>query len=353
MNRLRLVLPVVAAVTLVAGSTTALAAPSAAPGAASVTTITKDRYAGANRYATAVDISHQNFTPTGGQDWVVVASGQSFPDALGAGPMAGLFFAPLLLVPTSGTLPSSVVSELKYLKPSNIMVVGGPAAVSNGMVSQLAKYAPVNHTYTIDGANRYDTAAQATDGFTDDTTGAPMTGVSVFLASGATFPDALGGGAAAVIEGGVLLLTTPSKLPAESITALKRLKPSKVVVLGGAGAISNTVLSQVKSTVGSAVPVTRLGGANRFETAAKVSAATVKSTTEVLLANGMDYPDALAGAPVAQYFGNGNGRPLLLTLKDCVPKATLAEIARLGATKVTALGGTAAVSDAALSLKPC
>ena len=146
------------------------------------------------------------------------------------------------------------------------------------------------------------------------------------------------------------MLTLPTKLPSETVSALRRVKPTEVVVLGGTGAISNTVLNQVKSTVGSAVPVKRVGGANRFETAAKVSFDTVSSAKEVFLANGMDYPDALAGGPVAPYF---DGRPLLLTLKDCVPRVTLNEISRLGATKVTALGGTGAVSDNALALKAC
>lgn len=350
MNRLRLVLPLVAAVTLVAGSTTALAAPSAAPGAAPATTtattaVTTGRLAGSDRYKTAVAVSKANFVAP--QQTVVVASGQSFPDALGAGPMGAFLNAPLLLVPTSGTLPASVAAELDRLQTQDIIVVGGPAAVSNSMVAQLAKH-KAGYIDTVDGLNRYDTAAQTSDGFQP-----PVTAVPVYLASGTTFPDALGGGAAAAIAGGTLLLTTPTKLPSETVTALKRIKPTKVVVLGGTGAISNTVLSQVKSTVGSAVPVTRVGGANRFETAAKVSAATVPSAQEVFLANGMNYPDALAGAPVSIYGPGDTFRPLLLTQANCVPQATLAEIARLGATKVTALGGTAAVSDAALALKPC
>jgi putative cell wall-binding protein len=344
MTRFRVALPALAAAALVAGASAAVAAPTSSPaGAPSATTITKARLAGADRYKTAVAISKANFVAP--QDWVVVASGQAFPDALGAGPMAAFLAAPLLLVPTSGTLPSAVASELDRLKTQNIIVVGGPAAVSNSMVGQLAKHAPANHTFSIDGQNRYDTAAQTSEGFQP-----PVENVPVYIASGTTFPDALGGGAAAAISSGTMLLTTPTKLPTETVAALKRIKPSKVVILGGTGAISNTVLSQVRSTVGSAVPVTRVGGSNRYDTAARVSAATVTSATEVFLANGMTYPDALAGGPVAPYFGS---RPLLLTQKDCVPRVTLNEIARLGATKVTALGGTGVVSDAALDLKPC
>ena len=345
MTRFRIALPALAALALVAGSSAAVAAPTQAPGAtpAAAAAITKARLAGADRYKTAVAISKANFTAP--QEWVVVASGQAFPDALGAGPMAALLEAPLLLVPQSGTLPSSVAAELDRLQTQNIIVVGGPGAVSNSMVGQLAQHAPLNQTYTIDGANRYDTAAQTSEGFDPEVTAVP-----VFVGSGVDFPDALGGGAAASILGGTLLLTTPTKLPAESSAALKRLKPTKVFVLGGTGAVNNTVLGQVKTAVGSAVPVTRIGGTNRFDTAAKVSKATVTTATEAFLANGLSYPDALAGAAVAPYFG---GRPLLLTQKDCVPAQTLAEINRLGITKLTALGGTGVVSDAALGLKPC
>ena len=114
--------------------------------------------------------------------------------------------------------------------------------------------------------------------------------------------------------------------------------------------VGKVTVRAVRPVVGSAVPVTRVGGSNRFDTAAKVSKATVATATEVFLANGLSYPDALAGSAVAPYFG---GRPLLLTQKDCVPQVTLNEIVRLGATKVTALGGTGVVSDAALGLKAC
>src|SRR5690349_24285795 len=107
MTRFRIALPALAALALVAGSSAAVAAPTQAPAAApaAAAAITKARLAGADRYKTAVAISKANFTPVGGQEWVVVASGQAFPDALGAGPMAAFLEAPLLLVPKSGTLP--------------------------------------------------------------------------------------------------------------------------------------------------------------------------------------------------------------------------------------------------------
>ena len=318
-------------------------APAGASTAAAAAALTTARLSGADRYATSVAISKAHFAPP--QEYVIVASGQNFPDALGAGPFGALVQAPLLLVPQTGKLPSSVAAELKRLKTKDVIVVGGPGSVSDGMVRQIEAQSTSGLSYQFAGANRYDTAAQLTDVFE-----VPLTDVPVYLSSGTTFPDALGGGAAAALDGGFLLLTAPTKLPAETATALRRVKPSNVVVLGGTGAISGSVLTAVRNVVGSGVPVTRIGGTDRYDTAAKVSAATLTSANEVFLANGLQYPDALSGSAVAPAFG---GRPVLLTKKDCVPAATRAEIARLGATKITALGGAAMVSDAALKLKAC
>ncbi len=337
---------------LALGATTATAAPSAptsAPLAVSATTaaptITFGRLSGADRYSTSVAISRANFTPT--QDVVVIASGQDFPDALGAGPLAALVEAPLLLVPTSGTLPAVVAAELDRLKTQDVIVVGGAASVSTSMVKQIEAHTASGMAYQVAGSNRFDTAAQLTD-FFDPT----LTGVPVYLASGTTFPDALGGGAAASLAGGYLLLTGPTKLPAETAAALKRVKPSEVIVLGGPTIVSDAVLSQVRAAVPALASskTHRIAGKDRFATSAMTSADALPAANEVLLTNGLQYPDALSGAAVAPYFG---GRPVLLTQKDCVPATTLAEIKRLGATKVTALGGTGVVSDAALKLKAC
>jgi putative cell wall-binding protein len=341
----RLTLPALVTCALLAlGATTATAAPSQAPQAATAAqAVTTGRLAGANRYATSVAISKASFGAP--QEYVVVASGQNFPDALGAGPFAALLRAPLLLVPTTGKLPAVVAAELERLKTKTVIVVGGAASVSDAMVAQIETHSASKMTYQVAGSNRYDTAAGLTEGFDP-----AVSGVPVYLASGTTFPDALGGGAAASLGGGFLLLTGSTKLPAETTAALKRVKPSEVVVLGGAGAVNDGVVSAVRTAVGPKVPVNRVGGADRFATAAKVSAHALTSATEVLVTNGLQYPDALSGSAVAPYFG---GRPVLLTQKDCVPAATLAEIKRLGATKVIALGGTAMVSDAALKLKAC
>lgn len=87
--------------------------------------------------------------------------------------------------------------------------------------------------------------------------------------------------------------------------------------------------------------VERIAGTNRYETAALVAQAAPAGSTEVLVASGQNFPDALAVSAAA---GAAPG-PLLLTKADAVPAVTGAEIQR----RVTE-GGPQALSVAGGSL---
>ncbi len=73
----------------------------------------------------------------------------------------------------------------------------------------------------------------------------------VYIASGADFPDALAGAPVAGRDAAPLLLVAPTSIPAVVKTELTRLKPGRIVVLGGTGAVSDTVKSALtKYTTG-------------------------------------------------------------------------------------------------------
>jgi hypothetical protein len=180
------------------------------------------RLAGADRYATAVVISQYAFQPqyTGQPFAVTVASGTNFPDALAAGPVAAAQGGPLLLVPNDGVLPATLSAELKRLNPSRVDIAGGTAAVSSTVQSELQVLAGLGPVFRWTGQDRYDTAAQLA-GLTGSL------GKTVFIATGASFPDELGGSAAAGRLGGALLLTDRLTLPAATVSALTSGKPAK------------------------------------------------------------------------------------------------------------------------------
>lgn len=89
--------------------------------------------------------------------------------------------------------------------------------------------------------------------------------------------------------------------------------------------------------------VSRLHGSHRYETAVEISRAAFPGTADaVILARGDNFPDALAGVPLA-YDRNAT---LLLTASDSLPGDTAAEIDRLLSVGDTVyiLGGKAAIS---------
>ncbi|HUF07110.1 MAG TPA: cell wall-binding repeat-containing protein [Candidatus Binatia bacterium] len=189
------------------------------------------------------------------------------------------------------------------------------------------------------GADRYATAASVSA--STFASGAPV----AYVATGAAFPDALAAGPAAHRSGGPVLLTGTSFLPAATASELARLRPARIVVLGGAGAVSDAVVEQLRphATTGS---VTRLAGADRYATAAAVSAATFPAGVPVAyVATGRDFPDALAGGVAAAR----QGGPVLLVTANGVPSPTASELNRLRPTSIVVLGGTGVVSDAVLA----
>ena len=306
---------------------------------------THTRLAGADRYATAVAISQYGFQPQSlaAQFAVTVASGTNFPDALAAGPVAAAQGGPLLLVPQDGALPAAVSVELRRLNPSRVDIAGGTAAVSSVVQSELQGFARPGTVFRWAGQNRYETAAKLA-GLTGGL------GKTVFIATGASFPDALGGSADAGRLGGALMLTDRYALPQATATALSSGKPTKVVILGGVAVIDPAVLVQIKALLIPGATMERWAGADRYATAAAISLKTYPlGATTAYLASGENYPDALAGAPVAARAG----APLLLTGRDCVPASTRAELTRLRATNIVVLGGTSAVSEAAANLTAC
>jgi putative cell wall-binding protein len=87
--------------------------------------------------------------------------------------------------------------------------------------------------------------------------------------------------------------------------------------------------------------VERLGSESREGSAVAVSQQRFETAEEVVLARVDDYADALAGSSLAA----DRGAPLLLSAPDALSDETAAEIERLGATRATLLGRTAALDE--------
>jgi putative cell wall-binding protein len=96
------------------------------------------------------------------------------------------------------------------------------------------------------------------------------------------------------------------------------------------------------TTVPGQIPVGRIEGADRYETAALISSARFPATTtpNVVVATGADFPDALSASALA---GSVSG-PILLVRPSSIPAVVSDEFTRLGTQRVWIVGGTGAVS---------
>lgn len=198
------------------------------------------RIGGADRYAVSAGISAATYSGATdpGVPVAYIASGEVFPDALSGSAAAGLKGGPVLLA-SKGALPAVVATELARIAPAKIVMLGGTNSLSAAVETALMAIAP---TTRIAGADRFEvSAAVSADAFA---TPRPRT---VYVASGAVFPDALSGSAAAIKVQSPVLLVTQDAIPAMVATELDRIKPTRIVVLGGPNTISNTTVRSLQA----------------------------------------------------------------------------------------------------------
>lgn len=183
-------------------------------------------------------------------------------------------------------------------------------------------------TGRIGGDDRYHTAVNISQKGWDTST-------VVFLARGDNYADALAGVPLAYRNAAPILLTRPDALPAVTRDEIERLQADQIVILGGTAAVSGAVERDLQD-LGAAVY--RIGGANRFDTAALI-AARFPSSTGAILVYGYNFPDALAAAAYAAR----EDYPILLTDTDQLPPETLAALDN--SSYVFVVGGERVISD--------
>ncbi len=91
--------------------------------------------------------------------------------------------------------------------------------------------------------------------------------------------------------------------------------------------------------------VQRLAGPDRYATAAAVSRAHHTDASTVFIATGLNFPDAITAGPAA----TRRRAPILLTGRDRLPDATIAELRRLEPSSAVIVGGTGVVSSYVVS----
>lgn len=236
------------------------------------------RFGGKDRYATSAKIAQENWHSS---NYAVLATGEDFPDALSAAPLARKYLAPILLT-DSQVLSPEAEGELDRLGVKKVFLIGGSGAISTGIEKSLE--AKGISTDRIEGQDRYETSLAIAKRL--EPRG------EVFLATGENYPDALSIASYAASQEIPILLTPPHALPLGLTDYLSAHNIDKTYIVGGYGVIDPSLDSSLPNPE-------RISGMDRYETNFEVLSKFQFNYAITFLATGEDFPDALAGSALA------------------------------------------------------
>lgn len=294
------------------------------------------RLGGRDRIATGIAVSQHGY-PTG-TDGAIIASAESFPDALVAGPLSGAAGYPLLVTGKS-SLDSRVLAELKRLMPTAnsrfVFIVGGTGSVSDAVRKTLE--ANGFQVVRLAGRDRFETSVAVARNLDDGYSGSTSPRTTAVLADGMNFPDALSAGPVATQFYGPVLLTNKTSVPTSVKSYVNgRTNIRTVHAIGGNAAKAVGVFGGRAGE--------RIVGKDRFDTSAKVAQRFFADALTVGYANGMTFPDALTGGALM----SAMWEPLMLVQAGSTPApvSSMANLYRPTTDEVLTFGGSAVVSDA-------
>lgn len=274
------------------------------------------RLSGTGRVETALDICSAGWT-TATTVVVAPADQANLVDALAVAPLAGQENAPILLT-FKDALDPAVKAKITALGASKVYVVG---AISDSVKNEIAALSGVT-VEVLKGASRWDTTKAINAKLT-----APA---GTFVVGYNAIPDALSVASyAAKNKYAIVLADVNGAIPAGQ-SALG----TTTYVIGGP-----TLVADIAGA-------TRIAGADRFETNTKVAQTLSYDYARVYVANGLSCVDALSVAPLAAKY---NSFVALASASD-VAAASYLNGKLNSASKVIAVGGTAAVSDSVVGL---
>lgn len=255
-----------------------------------------------DRYATMRTVVREAFPDK--SDYVIVANGEDYADALAASGLAGLLNAPIVLV-KSNDLPSDSLVTLRDLGPNHVLIVGGRKSVSRAVEDEVASYMLGGDITRISGKTRYETASEI---YRYAVEAGYKWRDAIAIVSGANFADAISVSSAAYSLNMPVLLTNEAGELSESEAEISASqKFSNALIVGGTARVSEALSDSLEST---SCEVTRVAGDNRYETSNNLFDLMVfegylgyKALDSPCVVTGQNYPDALSAAALSSKVG--------------------------------------------------
>ncbi|EGT2229354.1 TPA: cell wall-binding protein Cwp10 [Clostridioides difficile] len=192
----------------------------------------------------------------------------------------------------------------------------------------------------LKGADRFETAIKISQsGWTKSDTVVIVNGEDKSMVDGLTATPL------ASIKNSPILLSSNEKLPQKTVEELKRLNPSKVVVIGGNNSMPNSVVEAIKA-VNSKISVQRIGGDTRYQTSINIAKEIDKTNniSKLYIGAGNGEADSLSIASLA----GKEKTPIVLTQKDGVDNEAEQFIKSNKVSNIYFIGGVEKISNKAI-----
>lgn len=235
--------------------------------------------------------------------------------------------------------PELGASGLRNIIQKNVIDLGDPGRDSYygfGLIQYSERLKTIER---LSGKNRFQVAVNISKA------GWPESSNTVLLTNYHTFADALASSPLAFKENAPILLTHKDFLTNDTKEEIIRLKPEKVIVIGGIGSISEDVINTLHSY--GIKTIERIGGKDRFEVAYNI-AKKMGTTDTAIIANGFNFSDALAIAP----FAARNGYIILLATKNNIPNSIQMALKEKNINHTIVVGGEASIDNNVYNMLP-
>ena len=201
----------------------------------------------------------------------------------------------VLFAASANELGDETVLVVAQHAPAGAVLVGGKAALDDGIETELRRLSPDIEISRLAGSDRIDTAARAAN-----LSASGRSGLTAVIAFGWSLPD-VGTAASLVATGGgdVVLYSYGDRLGQPTADAISHMRPARVVIVGGPAAVGTDVVTDL-AVVAPSAPVTRHQGDTRVETAtAAAEPALSAGASHVIIANGWSARDVGIAAALA------------------------------------------------------
>ena len=249
---------------------------------------------GANRYETAAQLSQSSFNSA---NTVVISNGLAIADGLAATPVATHYKAPLLLV-DKYQIKDSIKNEIKRLGAKNAIIVGGTTVVPKAIENQLFNLG-ISKITRLGGADRYETALEVAKYIDQNLYNVE----NITVAYGLGEADALSIAPVSGRDKMPIILVKKDRVTGNVYNWLKSENIKNAYIIGGTSVVSDAVLNSINGITAQNIAGNRLGGANRYETNAKVVERFYGDVFDrAYITKGLPLADALTSGPVAALY---------------------------------------------------